>query len=286
MEVVDVEDSGDCGEGGADVGERDGAGRSFEEDIEGLADDGGGTPEDHAGDDYGEDGIDPECAGEEDARASGDDGGGGECVAEHVQEDGADVDVAGELPEQGGDGAVHQDAGGGDVHHKARLNGDRVGETVDGGDGDPAGKDDESKGVDKGREDAGALVAEGFVGGGGAALQVDGDEAEAERKEVGKVVAGFGKQCEGVGAQAEVEGREDVKQSQAERELEDALDAGLRRVGFGVDVHLSSVSVCGDGSWGCPRAVDSVVERSELCGWCGRRCRSFDCVARKAVSYT
>ncbi len=50
-------------------------------------------------------------AGEEDGCATGDDGGGGEGVAEHVEEDAADVDVAGELPEEGGDGAVHEDAG-------------------------------------------------------------------------------------------------------------------------------------------------------------------------------
>ena len=63
--------------------------------------------------------VEPQGAGDEDADAAGDDGRGGERVAQHVQEDGADVDVAGGLPEQGGDGAVHEDAGGGDVHHDA-----------------------------------------------------------------------------------------------------------------------------------------------------------------------
>ena len=44
-----------------------------------------------------------------------------------------------------GDGAVHQDAGGGDVHHQARLDGDRGVEAMDGGDGDPGGEDDEGE---------------------------------------------------------------------------------------------------------------------------------------------
>jgi len=50
-----------------------------------------------------------------------------------------------------------------------------------------------------------------------------------------------------VGAEAEVRGRENVEQGEAQGELEDALDAGLRRVGFGVDVHSFSVSVWGEG---------------------------------------
>ena len=138
------------------------------------------------GDDEGEDGVDPGHAGEEDGCATDDDGGGGERVAEHVEEDAADVDVAGEAPEQRGDGAVHEDAGGGDVHHELGLDGDRGGEAVDGVDGDPGGEDDEGDGVDEGGEDSGALVAEGFLVGGGTGLEVDGDEGEEDGEEVAR----------------------------------------------------------------------------------------------------
>ena len=54
------------------------------------------------------------------------------------------------------------------VHHQARLDGDGVGETVDGGVGDPAGEVDQGECVEEGREDSGALVAKGFFLGGGA----------------------------------------------------------------------------------------------------------------------
>src|SRR6185312_10363431 len=246
MKVVNIDDAGNLFHGSANVREVEIAGRAFEEDVQGLADDADGTPEDHRGDDEREQRIDPLQAGEQNAKAAEDDGGGGERVAKHVQEDAADVDVAGKLPEQGGDGAVHQHTGSGDVHHQTRLDDDRVGETMDGGDGDPAGEDDESQCVDEGGQHTGALIAERFVGGGGAGLQVDGDKAEAEGEEVGEVVAGFGEQRKRVGAETEPRRREDIEQRQAEGKFEDALDAGLRRVGFRVDVHISSVSVCGN----------------------------------------
>ena len=109
-----------------------------------------------------EDGVDPVLTGEEDARAAGDDGGRGERVAGHVEEGGAQVDVARHAPEQGGDDAVHDDAGGSDDHHQARLHGDGSAEAVNGFDGDPEGDDDERGGIDEGSQDAGALVAEGL----------------------------------------------------------------------------------------------------------------------------
>ena len=241
MEVVNVDDAFDLLHGLADVGEVQAAGGAFEEDVEGFADDAEGAVKDHGGDEQGEERVDPLLVRHENTEAAEDDGGGGEGVAEHVEEDAADVDVAGELPEESGDGAVHDDAGGGDHHHEARLDGDGLGEAVDGGDGDPAGEDHEGEGVDEGGEDAGALVAEGVAVRGGAGLEVDGDEAEGEGEEVRDVVAGLGDEREGVGAEAEEEGRDDVEQREHERELEDALHVGVRGGRSGVDVHFISV---------------------------------------------
>src|SRR3954468_11915308 len=77
VEVVDIEDAGYRLHVGADVIEVDAAGRAFKEDVEGFADDADRGPEDERGDDEREDGVDPVVPGEEDAGASGDDGGGG-----------------------------------------------------------------------------------------------------------------------------------------------------------------------------------------------------------------
>jgi hypothetical protein len=240
VEVVDIEHAGNLAEGGADVGQRDGGGGAFEQDVERLADDGDRGPQDHAGDDEGEDGVDPHLAGEEDDDAADDDGSGGERVAEHVEEDRAYVDVAGELPEQGGDGAIHEDASGGDVHHKAGLDGDGGVEAMDGGERDPGGEDDEGEGVDEGGEDSGALVAECLLIGGGAALEVDGDEGERDGEHVRDVVAGFGDEGEGVGADAEVKSGEDVEARGAERDDEHALHFAV-----GCSDHVHDLSIRG-----------------------------------------
>jgi len=244
VEVVDVEDAVDGLHGVADGGELHVARCALEEDVEGFADDADGAPEDHGGDDEGEDGVDPGHAGEEDGCAADDDGGGGEGVAEHVEEDAADVDVAGEAPEESCDGAVHQDAGCCDVHHDEGLDGDWDGEAVDGLDGDPGGEDDEGGGVDEGREDSGALVAEGFLLGGGAGLEVDGNEREDDGEEVAEVVSSLGDEGQGVGAEAKDESGEDVGEGQRHGELQDALHLAVR---CGDHVHDLSVVRVGMG---------------------------------------
>ena len=101
--------------------------------------------------------------------------------------------------------------------------------------------------VDEAREHAGALVAEGALVGGGAGLEVDGEEAEREGEEVGDVVSGLGQQGEGVRAQTEDEGREDVEKRERQRQLEDALHRGVR---LPVTMHISIVSSDGlAGPW-------------------------------------
>ena len=239
MQVVDVEDAGDVADGAADVAKLESTGRAFEEDVEGLANDVDRAPDDHAGDAEGEYGVEPHRACGGDRKATDDDGGGGESVAEHVEEDAADVDVSGGLPEHGGDGAVHQNAGGGDDHHQLRVDGYGGVEAVDGGDADPGGEDDEGEGVDEGREDTGALIAEGLLVGSGTGLEVDSGEGEEDRQQVGDVVAGLGDECEGVGSQTVVEGREDVSGRERHRELQDALHLAVRA---GDHVHGFSVS--------------------------------------------
>jgi len=245
VEVVDVEDAFDLFHAGADGSQRDAAGDGFEKDIEGFADDAEAGPENEGGDDEREGGIDPVAAGEEDAEAAGDDGGGGEGVAGHVEEGAAEVDVAGDAPEEGGDDAVHEDAGGGHVDHEAGMDGDGAGEAMDGFGGDPEGDEDEGAGVDEGGEDAGALVAEGLGAVGGAGLEVDGGEAEQEGEEVGDVVAGFGEEGQGVGAKAGDEGNDDVGQGGDEG---DAEYSGRPFGGGGRDrVDMHRASVTGDG---------------------------------------
>ena len=181
--------------------ERDAARRAFQKDVEGFADDADAGPEDERGDEQREGGVDPVVAGEQDARAAGDDGGCRERVAGHVEKGGAQVDVAGHAPQQSGDHAVHHHAGGGHDHHEPGCTATGAREPVDGFDADPEGDDDERGRIDEGGQHAGPLVAEGLGVVGGAGLEVDGGKAEQEGQEIGDVVAGLGEQGQRVGAQ-------------------------------------------------------------------------------------
>src|ERR1700683_1859715 len=210
MQVVDVFDAVDGGEGSANLDEGDAAGRAFEEDVEGFAHDGDRRPENERGNGQGERGIDPGAAGEQDNEAPDDDCGGGQRVTQHVDEDAADVDVVADAPEHGGDEAVHEHAGGGPEHHDAGLHGRGVTDAVDSFVSDPAGDDDERERIKEGGKDAGALVAEGLLVSSGTRLKPDGDEGEHDGEGVGGVVAGFRNQGERVGAQSGKEREQDV----------------------------------------------------------------------------
>src|SRR5579863_5043070 len=160
VQVVHIQNAGDCLHIGADLVQVDAPGGAFEKNVEGFPNDAHRRPQDERGDDDGEHGVDPVVAGNQDAGASGDYGGGGEGVAGHVDEGGAQVHVAGDSPEHGGDYAVHQHPGRGHVHHQARLHRDRRVEAMDGFNADPQGDQDEGAGIDKGGQHSGALIAE------------------------------------------------------------------------------------------------------------------------------
>ncbi len=108
---------------------------------------------------------------------------------------------------------------------------------MEGLEGDPGGENDQGGGVDEGGENSGALVAEGLVVVGRTGLEVDGDEGEQDGEQVGDVVAGLGDEREGVGADAEVEGRRDVGEGERHRDLEDGLHPAVWR---GDHVHCCS----------------------------------------------
>ena len=201
MQVMNVDNALDFFHASANGGQRDAARRAFEQDVESFADDADTRPEDERGDDERKDGIDPVLAGEKDPSAAGYNGSGGERVAGHMDKGRAHVHVAGHAPEQRGNHAVHQDAGGGHDHHQPGLHGNGGREAMDGLDGDPERDNDERGCVDESGQNAGALVAKGFGVAGGARLEVDGGKAEQQGEKVGNVMPSLLEQRQRVGAQ-------------------------------------------------------------------------------------
>ena len=223
VKIVHIQNALDSFHAGADLVELDAARGSFEKNVEGFTDDIDAGPEDESGNDEGEGGIDPGAASEKDSCASGDDGGGGEGVPCHVEEGAAHIDVARATPQEGSNDAVHDDACGGDTHHQLWLDGNRSAETVEGLDGDPDRDHDQGCRVDEGGENSGTLVAESLGVVAGAALEVNGYEAEKQGQEVGGVVTRLREQGEGVGAEAEDKGDSDVGEGSYEGEAKYGL---------------------------------------------------------------
>ena len=151
-------------------------------------------------------------AGEQDGGATDNHRSGRKRVAQHVNEGAADIDVARGGPKQGGDHAVHQDAGRGDNHHQPGLHLHRLTQPMDGRNGDPDGDQHQRQRVEKGCQDACALVAEGLLVGRRPSLKIDGDEGKQQGEKIGYVVAGLGDQGERMGTHSGYEGKGYVAQ--------------------------------------------------------------------------
>src|SRR5208337_3811823 len=76
VQVVYIDHSLDVPHARANLRERDTAGRSFQENIEGLVDDVHAGPENQRGYEHRKNGVDPVPAGEQNPGASGDNSGG------------------------------------------------------------------------------------------------------------------------------------------------------------------------------------------------------------------
>ena len=171
---------------------------------------------------------------------------GAEEVARHVQDGGAEVEVAavaaGEDPEAED---VDHEAGGGDGEHDAAGDRLRVVEAMEGLEDDPDGDQEEREAVDEGGEDGEAVEAVGAPGVGGAAGEAEGEPGQREGGDVGEHVAGVGEKGERAGEEA----AGDLDQHEAAgQERGDAYGAGAggvrggdgrgcRRRGRGVVAH-------------------------------------------------
>jgi len=249
VQVVHIDHALDGFHAGANFSDGAIARRAFEQDVERFAHDADAGPENEGGDEQGERGIDPVLPGEENAESAGDDGSGGERVAGHVNEGRAHIHVAGHPPQQRRNYAIHDDAGGSDDHHQARLDDDGCGKAMDGFDADPQRDDDERGCIDESGEHAGALIAEGLGVVRGAGLKVDRDKTQQKGEKVGYVVPGLREQRQGVGAQSGNKGNHHIGQRGYKGDAQhDGSPVCARPRGRRVDMH--ELSVTGDGYTG------------------------------------
>ena len=135
-----------------------------------------------------------------------------------MNEGAADVDITRGGPEQGGNDAIHEYAGSGDDHHQPGLHLHRFAEPMDGSDGDPDGDHDQGQRVEKGSQDAGALITKGLLIGGRAGLEVNRDKRKQQRQKVGDVVPGLRDKGQRMSTYPGKEGKRHIGQRRQQRD--------------------------------------------------------------------
>ncbi len=203
VEVVDVEDAVDRGQGrpdgpGVDVGRG-----ALHEDVDGVADEPGRAPEDEQADGGADDGVPDEGAGQADEQGRQEDADAPQGVADDVEEGAADVDVPLAAPEERrSDGDVGQQAEAGHCEHQAPLHGLRGPDPQEGLVADRDRDDPESGAVDEGGEDLEAAPAEGVPGRRRPGREPEGEQGQAQRGGVGEHVARVGEQGQAMAQKA------------------------------------------------------------------------------------
>jgi len=213
VKIVHVEDTFDSGHRLGDVGEFDAARQSFEQDIERFANDVPGRVDDERSEGDGESRVEIAPAGITNSNRAGDDSDGADGIAHHVNERGADIDVAFLTSVQRQhNGAVQNESRSCDPHHRPVVYGLRVNDPADGLPENEQRDEDQGGGVQECCDNARTLIAVGFDLIGWFTLQVKTDGSEEQSERVGKVVSRVREQRETLG----LEPSEDFKSSKAE----------------------------------------------------------------------
>ena len=183
----------------------------------------GGDEDDH-GDGEADDGVDDGPAGVLDDDAGDDHADRDQRVGQHVEEGAAGVDVVLLLAAEGPGGeAVDDDADGGGPDDEVAAHVAGVEEFLYALHHDGAHGDQEDDGVEQRDEHRGFAAAIGEALGGVAGSQLEGYHGQQEREDVAQVVAGIGKEAEGVADEAR-NGFDDDEE-QVERDGDD-IDGG------------------------------------------------------------
>ena len=123
-------------------------------------------------------------------------GDGAEHIAQHMHCRATHVEaVACAMKEQEGDD-VHREAADGDDEHGRGCHIDGFDDTEGGFEDDPDGERDHGRAIEEGRENFGAVIAEGARAVGGAAGKAYGEPCERQRARVGEHVACVGDERE------------------------------------------------------------------------------------------
>ncbi len=197
VHIMDFLDAFDGEHGASDVLDAELERSTFEEDVSGFAQDADAGPEDENTDGDAENRIDPEGAGEMNEDGAANDSDIGEGVAEIVNENAAEIEIAASTNKSEGDTAVNGESGEGSPNHPAFDDVYGRAEALDGFVTEPDGKEDKEDGVGESGEDAGAMVTVGFLGVGRTLSPAHGKPGDAKGGDIGEIVDGVVEQSDG-----------------------------------------------------------------------------------------
>ena len=156
-----------------------------------FAQDADAGPQDQRTNPQAEEGIDPVRTGFANDDCADDDRDVGKAVAEIVNQDAPKIEVAARANERQGDAAVHRQSCHGGPHHPFFHDLHGRAQALDGFITEPERKQNQYKGVGKGGQRAGAMIAVSLLAVGGALGPAHRQIGDAESGNIGKVVDGI-----------------------------------------------------------------------------------------------
>jgi hypothetical protein len=229
VDVMNFLHSGNAQDGTRHFFQVNALGEAFEQNIAGFAEQAVGGIEDQGGDEYTDGWIEPLRAGHMDGHGSHQNSDVGKRVAQIVQEQAAEIDVAAAANQGQGDAAVDGQGQERDPYHPAFVNGDRMAEALEGLIEKSEGHQDQEDGIGERGQNAGALVAVGTFMIGGTRGPIQREPRDKHRGNVRKIVQGVADQGNGVADVAAQDFGDDQHEGGGHRSgKHPASDAGVR----------------------------------------------------------
>jgi len=205
VDVMHLHDTVNPQQGGGDFLEVNFPRQTLEENVAAFAQNSGAGPQDHRADAHSDHGIEPGGAGPANAESADHDGDVGKSVAQIVDPDAANVEVAATAMDGEGDASIDDQSEKRDPQHDAGLDFDRVAQAQDRFIEQAERHDGEQHGIHKRGQDSRAVIAVGFLRSGRAPGPAHGKPGDDQRRHVGQVMHGIADERDGMAC---ISGRE------------------------------------------------------------------------------
>jgi hypothetical protein len=243
MDIVDFLNAFDAEKSGGDFFQLNFPGQAFQKNVCGFAENSCAGPEDHNADADTDDWIDPVSAAPANRKSATDDRDVGKSIAEIVNPDGADIQIAAAAVDGERDAAVDDQREQGDPEHPVRLNFDGIAEAIHRFVNYKDGNESENDGVYEGGQNSGAMIAVRFFGCGRAKRPARGEPGNHHGGDVRQVMHGIADEGHGIACVAGDKLDENEEESGGHGAAENDGHALRRGVDVGVRMRMTGMAV-------------------------------------------